>query len=163
MFYIVVAPCILTLTLGLASAVDFTYRPLLMRAVATLGILLLLVDGANWYVQHSKNNNSYEQFFTWERANLATGARIGVTDDVSQFVIKQATIGKWDTISALKANSADYVLVDTSLVEQGYSAMSVATMQTLEQQAAVAFSAHSRQDGTLYLFDVRKLVGSTSN
>lgn len=163
MYYITFVPCVLTIMLGISSAWDRLPRLALRRPVVMICIALIVFDGYTWFQQHTENNNSYAQFFAWERANVAPGSRIGVAEDVAQFILKGATIGQWDTISSLRQHQADYVVVETNLVQQGYSKMSVQTLRTLEQGAVIAFKAHSSQDGELLFFDVRALLnGPTS-
>jgi hypothetical protein len=163
MYYISLTPCALSLGLGCHWFATGWVRQarlsrLLSRGIATLCLALIAFDCFTWFHLHTDDNNSYAQFFAWERINVTAGSRIGLAEDVGTFVITNATTGPWTSLMALRQHGADFALVDSKLVDQGYSKMSPQTFALLKDKASVVFSAHSHQDGTLYLFDVRRLT-----
>ncbi|SDI78961.1 Dolichyl-phosphate-mannose-protein mannosyltransferase [Frankineae bacterium MT45] len=160
MYYITLVPCVLSLAAvvhrpGGSSRLTRRARILWVSALAAL----LLFDAAAWTRIHSSDNNLYAQFFQWEPSHVAAGSRVSVTEYSAQFLLKDVVIGRWSTIEALKQNQADFILLNTELVRQGYGEGSPAFLKYLQENADPVFTAHSRSDGDLILFDVRRLTG----
>jgi hypothetical protein len=160
MYYITLAPCLLALTVWISS----TGRAHRVRALTLVGAALvaaaLVFDAAVWATVHSRDDNVYASFLRWEPTHIRNGSTIAVTEDVAQFVLTGVTMGQWNTPAELAANQVDYVLVDTTLVSQGYGEATPALVAYLNADARVVFRAHSAQSGSLLLYDTRSLTHS---
>jgi hypothetical protein len=163
MYYILLAPSVASLAAWLAraggTAADRRQRR--WRRIA-IGILTVMVafDSFVWVSVHSRQDDEYRQMLAWESVNVPAGSVISVTDSTGQFLITNAVLGQWNTIPELIAHHVQYVLLSTSLVEQGYGLGSEAFMQTLDQKARVVFQANGPSDGSLRLYDVTAITGA---
>ncbi|SOD71515.1 4-amino-4-deoxy-L-arabinose transferase-like glycosyltransferase [Jatrophihabitans sp. GAS493] len=161
MYYITLVPCVL----AIAAVVHRLRQDRLDRVARTLWsailLVLLLFDSAAWSRIHRSDNNLYAQFFRWEPTHVAAGSRVSVTEFSAQFLLKDVVIGRWSTAEALKQNHADYILLNTELVRQGYGEGSPEFLRYLQANADPVFVAHSRSDGDLILFDVRALTAGS--
>jgi 4-amino-4-deoxy-L-arabinose transferase-like glycosyltransferase len=148
MYYIPLLPCILAL-ITLLSKVR---KPWMILVAAFLAI-----DTVVWSQVHSVDSNTYRAFFSWARTGIPKDSRVAVTEDSAQFVLSGLDLGNWHTAQALQDNHVDYVLINPELVEQGYGVGDPAFLSYLKTKATTVFRATSKQDGTLILYDVRKL------
>ena len=106
---------------------------------------------------HTTDSNLYRQFLTWSETGIPKNSRVALTEDSAQFVLNDLALGTWHTAEELRQNQVDYVLINPHLVEQGYGVGDLAFLNYLESEAVPIFSATSKQDGTLILYDVRRL------
>ena len=148
MYYIPLLPCILSVVALLAK-----HKKLLVVLVGAF----LAVDTVVWSQVHSTDSNTYRAFFSWARTGIPKDSRVAVTEDSAQFVLSGVDLGNWHTADALRDNQVDYVLINPDLVEQGYGVGDPEFLDYLKARATTVFSATSKQDGTLILYDVRKL------
>ena len=81
---------------------------------------LVVVDLGIWGSVHTTRSDAYEQFLVWERAHIVPGQVVSVTEYTAQFMITNAVLGEWPSLSEMRAHHVDYVLIVTNLVEQGY-------------------------------------------
>ncbi len=147
MFYIMVLPAVAALCVWASLSVP-SWPQIWQRVCAGVLALALLINGAVWIVVHTGPTGAYQQFLAWELANVPPGSIISVTEDVAQFLIRGAVLGDWHTIAALQANHVDYILLSTTLVDQGYGSATKSFQTQLESRATLAFqSTGSGQDG----------------
>ncbi len=148
MYYIPLLPCILSVVAVLAKAKRFWL---------VLAAAFLAVDTVVWAQVHSVDSNSYRAFFSWAQTGIPKNSRVALTEDSAQFVLSGLDIGNWHTAETLRDNHVDYVLINPELVEQGYGVGDPEFLDYLKSKATTVFSATSKRDGTLILYDVRKL------
>ena len=82
--------------------------------------LALLFDSVVWVNVHSRQDDEYRRLLAWEAVHVPPTAVVSATEDLSQFLLTRGIIGQWNTIPELKAHHVDYVIVNLSLVQQGY-------------------------------------------
>ena len=95
--------------------------------------------------------------------NLPSDRVLAVTEFTSQFLIEDQVIGQWATVPELQLHHVDYVLVVTTLVEQGYGLGTPEFLDQLDAQTPVLFRARARDGGELRLYDVRSLTGGSTS
>jgi 4-amino-4-deoxy-L-arabinose transferase-like glycosyltransferase len=154
MYYIPLLPCILSVVAVLAFGGKAT-----RRVVAVLITVFLAIDTVVWSQVHSVDSNTYRAFFSWAQTGIPKDSRVAVTEDSAQFVLSGLDLGDWHTAKDLRDNHVDYVLINPNLVEQGYGVGDPEFLGYLKSGATPVFTATSKQDGTLILYDVRKLDG----
>lgn len=160
MYYIPLLPCVLCLIV-LAGRRRPSGGRWPRRIWGALIAVLIAVDLVVWARVHTIDNNMYRQFFAWAATGLPAGSRVAVTEDSAQFVLDDVDLGTWHTIAQLRRNRVDYVLINPSLVEQGYGVGDPAFLTALTERTPVVFSASSNLDGQLLVFDVRSITGGT--
>jgi hypothetical protein len=90
MYYITLAPCLLALAHWLGGSTFFHRRVPRMALIVAI-VLALAFDATVWTVVHVRDNNIYASFLDWEPDHVAEGSKIAVTEDIAQFLIKEAT------------------------------------------------------------------------
>ncbi len=147
MFYIMVLPAVAALCVWASSSVP-SWRRICQQACAGILALALLINGGVWIVVHTGPTGAYQQFLAWEPTNVPPGSIISVTEDVAQFLIRGAVLGDWHTIADLQTHHVDYVLLSTTLVDQGYGTATKSFQTQLDSRATLTFqSKGSGQDG----------------
>jgi glycosyltransferase involved in cell wall biosynthesis len=116
------------------------------------------VDLDVWVRVHTTPDNTYVRMLAWSRQEIPNGSTVSVTDDASQFIMSGVRLGRWSTEPALVANRVDYVLISTTLVDQGYGIATPAFAGLLEKRARLVFDAAGPTMGHLRVYDVRQLV-----
>jgi 4-amino-4-deoxy-L-arabinose transferase-like glycosyltransferase len=160
MFYIMTLPVIANLCVW-ADLRAPAWRPQGRRLVLLALAALVVVDLGIWGSVHATRSDAYEQFLVWERAHIAPGQVVSVTEYTAQFMITNAVLGEWASLPEMRAHHVDYVLIVTNLVEQGYGLGTPATLRTLEAEAPLVFATNARGEGSLRLYDVRGLTGGS--
>jgi len=160
MFYIMALPVIACLCLWVESRFPGWRSVTRVLALLTL-TAVMVVNLAIWTSVRSQPDNTYEQFLVWERANLPPGSVVSVTEFTAQFMIDDARLGQWPTRAEMHDHHVDYVLVVTTLIQQGYGLATPATLADLRAHAPLVFQAHARGGGSLELFDVRGQTGGS--
>ncbi len=162
MFYIMVLPVVACLCLWVERRATSWRRP--VRRLAAAGLVsLLALNLSIWVTVRTTRDDAYEQFLTWERGNIRPGTVMSVTEFTAQFLVNDAVLGEWASISEMRAHHVDYVLIVTNLVQQGYGLGTPSTLAALERTAPLVFEAHSRGEGDLRLYDVRALTGGSGS
>ena len=70
-------------------------------------------------------------------------------------------IGQWNTVPELKAHHVDYVIVNMSLVDQGYGLADPSFDTCLQRQGRLVFEANGATDISLRIYDVRSITGAS--
>jgi len=131
------------------------------KAGVVLATLGLLFDAVGWVGVHSRQDDEYRQTLAWEAVHVPPTAVVSATEDLSQFLLPRGIIGQWNTISELKAHHVDYVIVNMSLVDQGYGLADSSFVRTLQQRGKLAFEANGVTDNSLRIYDVRSITGAS--
>ena len=80
---------------------------------------------------------------------------------LSQFLLPRGDIGQWSTVPELKAHHVDYVVVNLSLVDQGYGLADPSFERVLQRQGRLVFEANGPTDVSLRIYDVQSITGSS--
>ena len=160
MFYIMVLPT--TASLGVwAFGRAGSWRPNWRRLAAGLLVVGLAAEGAVWGVVHTRDDNTYREFLAWEPTHVPFGSTISVTEGTAQFLVGGAVLGDWTTLVELRAHHVGYVLLSTTLVDQGYGSATRSFEALLNREGRIVFEAHGSSTGSLRLYDVQALVRGT--
>ena len=157
MFY----PLVVTSTAALALGVDLATgasRNRSARAVAALAALALAVDVCAWTAVHTRHDDAYRRTLAWTRTHIPPGRTVDVTEGSAQFLMQGVRLGSWDSLGALKRGHADYLLLSTQLVAQGYSPLDPALLAQLDRHARLLHSEPGATNGQLRVYDVRPLT-----
>ena len=127
--------------------------------LVTLG---LVFDSVAWVTVHSRQDDEYRQMLAWEATHVPPTAVVAATEDVSQFLLSRGIIGQWNTVSELRAHHVDYVIVNMSLVDQGYGLADSSFVRRLQQRGKLVYEANGAADISLRVYDVRSITGGTS-
>jgi len=160
MYYILLLPCAVSACLwsaGFVKVRSFRWR-VLGVAVVSVG---LLFDSVVWFNVHTGHDDEYRRLLSWESVHVPPTAVVACTELTSQFLLTRGIIGQWSTVPELKAHHVDYVILGTSLVQQGYSLASPPFQRYLEQHARLVFEANGKSDGSLRVYDVRPITGAS--
>ncbi len=162
MFYPLLVTSTVALCVGLSLLAD--RAPAGSRRRVGRGVLVALVvaavvgDGVTWTRIQQTPDDAYARMLSWSDAHLPDGVVVSATEDTAQFLLRGVEIGQWATVPQLVANRVDYVLVSTSLVEQGYGLADPSFLRTLATRATAVHTESGRTAGQLRLYDVRRLV-----
>jgi len=129
-----------------------------LRLVLLVALALaFVVDTAVWWRVHTIPDVAYTRFLAWARVELPPGSTLAVTDETTQFVLRQVRVGRWETGEQLRENDADYVLLVGELVRQGYSDVDEEFLQ-IASRGPVVFEAKGRSLGVVTVHDVRAVI-----
>jgi 4-amino-4-deoxy-L-arabinose transferase-like glycosyltransferase len=153
MFYFMAVPSLACVALAL---------PLLMRrrvvvlrvAVVALTGLWLLASAGSWTSLRSGSDDTYLAYERWAERNLPEDAKVAVTEEIAQFVQRDAHVGEWATPQAIKAENARYALISTRLIEDGFGLADADLEQWLDRNGQVVFEAQGRTLGELRLYQL---------
>jgi hypothetical protein len=167
MFY----PLLVVSVVALAVAVDLAWarrRPdwqrVTFRVVAVaLAAGILIADSAAWGEIHTRRDDAYVQFLAWQQHGMKPSATqpvpvVAATEDLSQFLMTGVIIGQWATPAQLVAHHVDYVVLATTLVEQGYGEARPPLEQLLNRVAPIVYQVTAPTTGQLRVYDVRDWV-----
>jgi 4-amino-4-deoxy-L-arabinose transferase-like glycosyltransferase len=160
MYYIVLLPATASLCLW------FTDRPGVpgrkwMRIGAGLLALALVFDTAVWASVHSHPDDEYRQMLAWEAVHVPPSAVVSATEGLSQFLLPRGVIGQWSTVPELKAHHVDFVVVNLSLVDQGYGLADPSFERFLQHRGRLVFAANGTTDISLRIYDTRSITGGS--
>jgi hypothetical protein len=119
----------------------------------------LLVDLAVWGSVHFGHDDEYLRMVRWE-THVPVSAVVATTDGTSQFLLTRGTIGNWSTMAELKQNHVDFVVLATSLVDQGYGLASPSFARVVEHRGRLVFQANGVSDGSLRVYNVQAITGA---
>jgi hypothetical protein len=158
-YYLLFIPGLCASTLLACHALPWLARYWRKIAVAILASIVL-ADSAVWMAVHHRPDDEYRQFLAWAPKHLPPGGTVSVTEFTAQFLLQGETLGQWATIPAIIKHHADYVLLSTTLVGQGYGLGSPQFEQYLQTHATVVFRATGPSEGALILYNVRAITGA---
>ncbi len=121
-----------------------------------LSALLLMALTANatvWWRIHTNRDDAYARFLDWAEGSLPPTSRVVATDETTQFVLDDARVIRLETGAETRAFRAQYVVVVTQLLEQGYSNVD-ADLLDIVQQGSLVFEARGPTVGALQVYDV---------
>jgi hypothetical protein len=126
-------------------------------------LLVIVVSGdcAVWAGTHSRPDDEYASFLAWEASHLPNGAVVSATEDIAQFLMTGVVIGDWESVAQLKANHVDYLLLSTSLVQQGYTIGPPQFFAYVSAHSKLVYQVAGPSDGALQLWDVRAITGAS--
>ncbi|MDF3289571.1 glycosyltransferase [Streptomyces silvisoli] len=130
-----------------------------LRAVAVLTALALALDAWAWTDVHTRHDDAYRRTLAWARTHIPPGSTVDVTEGSAQFLMQGVRLGSWHTLAALDRGHADYLLLSTQLVAQGYSPLDPALVGQLQWHARLLHSESGATNGQLRVYDVRPLTG----
>ena len=113
-----------------------------------------------WIDVHSRQDDEYRQMLAWEAVHLPPTAVVSATDGLSQFLLPRGDIGQWSTVPELKAHHVDFVVVNLSLVDQGYGLADPSFERVLQRQGRLVFEANGPTDVSLRIYNVQSITGS---
>ncbi|MCQ4042737.1 glycosyltransferase [Streptantibioticus rubrisoli] len=147
---------------GAARRSETTAPPAgLRRAVAVLTALALAVDAWTWAVVHTRHDDAYLRTLAWTRTHIPPGSTVDATEGSAQFLMPGVRLGGWDTLGALQRGHADYLLLSTQLVAQGYTPLDLALTRQLDRRARLLHTESGATNGQLRVYDVRALTGGS--
>ena len=172
MFYLLVVTVVPTLLIALRtvlrSATEWRRHraePLLrvsasvLRAGGRIALAVVLaLNSVIWLRVHSVPDDAYSRFLGWAAQAIPAGSSLAVTDETTQFVLKQFRIDRLHTGAELRARHSDYAVVLEELVGQGYSDVDEDYLRTV-RRGPVVFQAEGRTFGTVTVYDLRRVTG----
>ena len=96
----------------------------------------------------------------WEAVHVPPTAVVSATEVLSQFLLPTGIIGQWSTVPELKAHHVDFVIVNLSLVDQGYGLADPSFERLLQRHGHLVFEANGPTDISLRIYDVQSIAGS---
>jgi hypothetical protein len=171
MFYLLVVTAVPALCTAAAALLDRSIpaRPPLLGwlrhrgavSLLSLGLVMALaVDAAVWWRIHTVRDDAYARFLAWAEDGLPPNSRVVVTDETAQFVLGGVRVVRLETGAETREFQAQYVVVVTELLEQGYSQVD-ADLTDIVRQGRLVFEAEGRTVGALQVYDVsRPLAGA---
>jgi 4-amino-4-deoxy-L-arabinose transferase-like glycosyltransferase len=161
MYYIVLLPAAASLCLWF-SANPGTPGRRWERVGAVLLALALVFDTAVWAGVHSHQDDEYRQMLAWEAVHIPPTAVVSATEGLSQFLLRSGVVGQWNTVPELKAHHVDFVVVNLSLVDQGYGLANPSFEQVLQRRGRLVFEANGTTDISLRIYDTEAITGGSA-
>jgi len=152
MYYILALPSTATLIIAASQVRRRTWG----RTLAIVLAVCIAFDAAAWVKTRTGDHNNTAQFLRWAAANLPPDSVVSTTEGKFQFLLRDQRIGVWTTVPELREHHVDYVVVDTSLVAQGYSPASPAFEHQLDRLAPIVWQG-PEAGGDLRIYDVKNL------
>ena len=160
MYYILLLPSAISLCLLFAAG--FGPQPHPWRRIgAVLVTVALLFDAVVWFGVHTRQDDEYRQMLAWEAVHVPPTAVVSVTEDLSQFLLSRGVIGQWNTVPELKTHHVDYVIVNLSLVNQGYGLADPSFETFLQHRGRLVFEANGITDVSLRIYNVQSITGGS--
>jgi 4-amino-4-deoxy-L-arabinose transferase-like glycosyltransferase len=160
MYYIVLLPAAASLCLWFADGRGAHGRPWVRIGTALLA-LALIFDTAVWAGVHSRHDDEYRRMLAWEAVHVPPTAVVSATEGLSQFLLARGVIGQWNTVPELKAHHVDFVVVNLSLVKQGYGLADPSFEQFLGHRGRLVFQANGTTDISLRIYDTESITGGS--
>jgi hypothetical protein len=164
-FYFLIIPSLLatvvaaTLVLKI-SAIRDRRQQWLLRGTTFLAAVFVGWSGTVWAQVHFTPDNGYERVVAYLNENVPKGSRIASTTDTSDFMLDGYVVGKWNSVEELHANDAEYVLINSYLVEKGYGIASPEFYQWVARNSELAYGFEGRSHGLIGLY---QLLGSDTS
>jgi hypothetical protein len=158
-YYVLFMPGLCALTLLATDTLPRMARYWQKIAIALLASIIV-ADSAVWMAVHDRPDDEYRQLLAWAPKHLPPDSTVAVTDYTAQFLLRRVVLGQWATIPALIKHHADYVLLSTTLINQGYGLGTPQFERYLQAHATVVFQATGPSEGALILYNVRAITGA---
>lgn len=153
MFYIAALPSTAALVVAVARRRPRREAPRGRRWVAVaLAMTALAYNTGVWAAVHTRHDAAYSAFVAWERTHLPPGSVVSAGDGIAQFLLTGVRIGVWTTPSQLAAHHVQYVLISTSLTDQGYAPATPGFVAYLTARYPVVWSYRDPTVGDLRLY-----------
>lgn len=160
MFYLLLAPALAALALGVELALQRAGRRGGRRAGLRTGLLAvallagLVLDGRTWAQVHTTPDDGYRQLLAWTAAEVPDGSRVAVTEGTAQFLLPGVVLGDWSTPAELQENDAEYVVVSTELTAEGFGSARPALLAWLEENAVLVQRTDTPSLGGLLVYQL---------
>jgi 4-amino-4-deoxy-L-arabinose transferase-like glycosyltransferase len=159
MYYILLLPSLISICLWVAGVESWRHSKWLVTGVV-LVLVAMAFNLSVWTGIHTGHDDEYRQLLRWEGNKVPPSAVVSATDGASQFLMHRGVIGQWTTLGQLRAHHVDYVVVATTLIEQGYSKASESFLSTVERGGHLVFEANGISDGSLRVYNVQGITGA---
>lgn len=157
MYYLLFIPGLCTLIISASHTLP-RLAPYWRKIAIALLAAVVVVDSAVWVSVHGRSDDEYRQLLAWAPKHLPAGSTVSVTDEAAQFLLQGIILGQWATIPALIKHHVDYVLLSTTLVNQGYGSATHQFEQYLQSHAPVVFRATGPSEGALIVYNVQSIT-----
>lgn len=144
MFHIAVTPCACVVALVVERR----------RVVAALVTGVVVAQAVTWAHVHTHRDDTHVRTYAWVGQNVPAGARVAVTDDVSQFLLTGLDLTTQGDPARLREEGVQYVLVSPRLATQGYGSADADLLPWLAQHGELLLDVRGR-DSDLQVWDVR--------
>jgi hypothetical protein len=151
-FYLIAVPATITSALGL-SLIAQHRRAAARWAAITSAALIFAWSGVSWGIVHFSRDDTYARFQSWAQNALPPGSKIGLTEDTGQFVLSGFTMTKVSSLQNAET-SVRYVLVSTSLIQQGFGEASPQFLDQLDRSFTIVHVERGSTLGELRLYDL---------
>jgi hypothetical protein len=159
MFYYLVVPALVVTTV----ATEWLWRTTRLRgrhhravvAATCVAAALFVAAATSAYVQvHTTTDDGYDRLVAYLDANVPARSTIAISaaTNTADFVLDRFSAQKWDTVAQLVRNRAQYALVSTKAVSQGYSAADPTMVPWLRLHATPIWSYNGASVGELILY-----------
>jgi len=157
-FYYLIVPAILVTVAAVAfllrsRTTGGRTRQALLAVTAILAVAFVSWSGYVWTRVHFTPDNGYERVVAYFEKNAPEDSTIAVTSDVAQFLLGDKSI-KYGTPEDLRENDVEYVVVSSSLIEQGYSEATPEFYAYVEDQGEVVYGFEGRSFGLTLVYQL---------
>jgi hypothetical protein len=118
--------------------------------------LALVVNVAVWVQMQRESDASYPPFLAWAE-QVPVDSRIATTDESSQFLLEHLDVRRLQTGSEVRRFDADYIVLFTELIDQGYSPVD-SDLLDLAERGELVFSSTSRTVGAIEAYDLSQVI-----
>lgn len=132
---------------------DHTLRTALVAAVGGA----MLVNGFVWSQLQATSDDGYARLLEWAETELPAGSRLASTEELTQFIVDHVQVARLETGHEVRRFNADYVLLSTELLAQGYSSADTELLELVEDGDLV-FRSQTRTLGSLEVHAVSALT-----
>lgn len=143
MFHIAVTPCACALALVAQHH----------RAAVGVVAVVVVAQVVTWAHVRTTPDDTHLQAYRWFAAEVPAGARVAVTDDVSQFLLTGHELTSQGDPAGLRAERVRYVVVSPRLATQGYGTADADLLPWLDEHATLLLDVRGR-DSDLQVWDL---------
>jgi hypothetical protein len=159
-FYYLIAPAILATVVAAGLLIRLEVLGVwfhrLSLAVATLVcVAFVLWSGYVWYEIHSTPDNAYERVIDYLQDEVPKNARVGVTAETAQFLVEGES-GLYGSVEELREDDAEYVVMSSYLLEEGYGESSPGFYGYVRRHGEVVYGFKGRSFGFTGLYRLPK-------
>ncbi len=154
MFYFIAVPS--ALTIAIVAGRRWSGCVWTRAAVIALAAVWLTLAATSWVSLRTDRDDGYQQLAAWAQHELPAGTRIGVSDEIGQFVMPTLVPVPASGPRDLARTDTRYVLVSTRLAEDGFGLARPAFVDWLQLHARLAYAMPSRTMGELRVYEVTR-------